>query len=182
MTTQASPSQAKLINAILKHGGYRVPGTKVFDRSEIRSRREIKNVTIKSCRERGWVFREETANGNALWSVTTEGKIAVGAPTVGPDGYGGWVHTDGQTYAHDPATSAYKRYADMVPGDVIDWTGRATVEVVRVNEPYTEKVGPLNGRECFAHWCRRLSDGREGYVPFGPEGVAPVRLPQPVVC
>lgn len=177
---KASVAQTKFLNAILKHGGYRVPGTKVFG-SETRSRR-IKPVTIKSCRDRGWVFREESAKGTVLWSVTTDGKVAVGAPTVGPDGCGGWVHTDGQTYLHDPATSAYKRYDEMEPGDVIDWTGRATVEVLRVNEPYTEKVGPLEGRECLAHWCRRLSDGREGYVPFGPEGMAPVRLVQAVAC
>lgn len=181
MTTQASPSQAKLINAILKHGGYRVPGAKVFG-SDSRSRREFKSVTIKSCRDRGWVFREESASGNALWSVTTAGRIAVGVSPVGPDGVGGWYHTDGQVYLHDPATSAYKRYDEMVPGDVIDWTGRATVEVVRVSEPYVEKVGPLAGRECIAHWCRRLSDGREGYVPFGPDGMAPVRLAEPAVC
>ncbi len=178
---KASAAQTKFLTAILRHGGYRVPGSKVFG-PDSRHRREIKPVTIASCRNRGWVYREESASGNVLWSVTTDGRAAAGVSPVGPDGVGGWVHTDGQIYLHDPSTSAYKRYDEMVPGDVIDWTGRATVEVVRINEPYTETVGPLNGRECLAHWCRRLSDGREGYVPFGPEGKAPVRFARPVTC
>lgn len=173
---KASVAQTKFLNAILKHGGYRVPASKVFHPDELLSRRQLKTVTVKSCRTRGWVHREETAGGVALWSVTTEGRLAAGVSPVGPDGVGGWYHTDGKVYLHDPATSAYKRYDEMVPGDVIDWTGRATVEVLRVNEPYTETAGPLAGRQCLAHWCRRLSDGKEGYVPFGPAGMAPVRL------
>jgi hypothetical protein len=94
---------------------------------------------------------------------------------VGPDGMGGWVHTDGLTYLHDPATSTYKSYDEMRPGDIIDWTGRPAVEVVRTGEPYVEKVGPLAGRRGRAHWCRRLDTGKEGYVPYGPDGQAPVR-------
>jgi hypothetical protein len=96
-------------------------------------------------------------------------------PTVGPDGCGGWVHTDGLTYLHNPATSTYKRYDEMVPGDIIDWVGRPAVEVVRAGEPFVEQVGPLSGRDCRAHWCRRLDNDREGHVPFGPDGHAPVR-------
>ncbi len=182
MTTKASTTQAAFIDAILKRkDGYRAPGSKVFGKNDTYARR-IKNATITSCIRRGWVRREVDENGRVFWSVTTEGRIAVGLSPVGPNGSGGWVHTDGQTYLHNPATSTYKRYDEMVPGDIIDWTGRATVEVIRVNEPYVEKVGPLAGRECRAHWCRRLDSGREGYVPFGPDGAAPVRHAQTVTA
>jgi hypothetical protein len=113
--------------------------------------------------DRYWVYQVAAA------------QVAERARPVGSDGCGGWVHTDGKTYLHDPATSAYKRFDEMTPGDVIAWAGRPTVEVLRVGEPYTETPGPLAGREHHAHWCRRLDNGQEGYVPYGPGGEAPVR-------
>jgi hypothetical protein len=113
--------------------------------------------------DRYWVYQVAAA------------QVAERARPVGSDGCGGWVHTDGKTYLHDPATSAYKRFDEMTPGDVIAWAGRPAVEVLRVGEPYTETPGPLAGREHHAHWCRRLDNGQEGYVPYGPGGEAPVR-------
>jgi hypothetical protein len=77
--TPPTTAQAKFINAILKHGGDRVPGSKVFGKNDIRSRCEIKTVTIESCKERGWVCRDERPGDQmALWTVTADGRTAVG--------------------------------------------------------------------------------------------------------
>jgi hypothetical protein len=75
--TKASGPQAKFINAILKHGGDRVHGRKVFGKYRS-GRQAIKDNTIDSCKRKGWVIREEV-DGSALWSVTNEGRTAVNA-------------------------------------------------------------------------------------------------------
>jgi hypothetical protein len=78
MDAKASTAQAKFINAILKRGGNRVSAARLFPKNEIRSRREFKTMTIRSCRERGWVTREDSG-GTWLWTVTDAGRSAVGA-------------------------------------------------------------------------------------------------------
>jgi hypothetical protein len=77
--TKATAPQAKFINAILKHGGYQVPGSKVFGRREDRSRNRIQDSTIEACKQRKWVIREEVG-GNVLWTVTTDGRDAANPP------------------------------------------------------------------------------------------------------
>jgi hypothetical protein len=79
MTTKASTAQAWFIKAILKHGGYQVPGSKVFGKRDDRSRNAIKIQTIESCKKRKWVIREEVG-GNALWTVTVAGRDAAIEP------------------------------------------------------------------------------------------------------
>jgi hypothetical protein len=66
--------QAKFINAILNHGGDRVPGSKVFGKREHRI--TIKTATIDACKAREWVYREEIS-GVAYWTVTIAGERAV---------------------------------------------------------------------------------------------------------
>lgn len=77
--TKASAPQAKFINAILKHGGYQVPGSKVFGKRDFRSRDGIKTHTIESCKTREWVIREEIG-GKAVWTVTVAGRDAANPP------------------------------------------------------------------------------------------------------
>ena len=75
---KSSPAQTKFMRIILKHGGDRVPGDKVFGDNELRDRREIQTVTIRSCKERGWVRRDERPGDRmALWTVTEAGRIAM---------------------------------------------------------------------------------------------------------
>ncbi len=75
---KASPAQQKFMKAILKHGGDRVPGTTVFSTNELRNRRDFKTVTIESCKNLGWVLREERPGDRmALWTVTVDGRKAM---------------------------------------------------------------------------------------------------------
>lgn len=73
--TKASTAQARFIKAILKHGGYQVPGSKVFGRRDDRSRSRIQDSTIDACIKREWVIREEDG-GNVLWTVPVAGRDA----------------------------------------------------------------------------------------------------------
>lgn len=66
--------QARFINAILKHGGDRVPGSKVFGKREHPI--TFKAETIAACKTREWVYREEIS-GIAYWTVTIAGEHAV---------------------------------------------------------------------------------------------------------
>jgi hypothetical protein len=74
-----SAAQDKFMKLILKHGGDQVPGTTIFGKNDLRDRREIKTVTINSCRERGWVRRDERPDDQMpLWTVTADGRKAMG--------------------------------------------------------------------------------------------------------
>lgn len=79
MTKPTAP-QAKFMTTILKHGGDRVPGTKVFGKREHPV--VVKPRTIESCKTNGWVVREED-NGQALWTLTASGRTALAEATAG---------------------------------------------------------------------------------------------------
>ncbi len=91
---------------------------------------------------------------------------------VGPNGMGGWLHTDGETYLHDPATSAYKEADRIKVGDVIAWAAHPAVEVLEREHWTTD----FFGRRLNGFWCRRLDTGQEGPVPYGDGGRFPVRF------
>lgn len=91
---------------------------------------------------------------------------------VGPDGMGGWMHTDGYTYLHDPATSGY-RIVDLIrPGDVIALAAYPPAEVLERDRWSTD----FFGRRLNGFWCRRLDTGEEGLVPYGDGGRFPVKF------
>lgn len=74
--TVASSAQVGFMKAILKHGGYRIPGSKVFGEREYPVVHRAS--TIESCKRRGWVLRDESADGRvALWTVTSDGLAAM---------------------------------------------------------------------------------------------------------
>jgi hypothetical protein len=52
--------------------------------------------------------------------------------------------------------------------------GDVTVIVLRAGVESVETVWPLAGRPCLRFWCRREDTGEEGFVSFGPAGVAQV--------
>lgn len=80
---------------------------------------------------------------------------------------------DGGYHMYDPRVAAYKRYDQMQPGDVIAWAGAPRAQILRLAEPWTDP----HGRELRAHWCRALDgSGAEGWMPYGPDGSAPVEL------
>lgn len=91
---------------------------------------------------------------------------------VGPNGMGGWLHTDGETYLHDPATSAFKDADRIKAGDVIAWAAHPAA-VVLEREHWTTD---FFGRRLNGFWCRRLTDGVEGAVPYGDGGRFPVKF------
>lgn len=91
---------------------------------------------------------------------------------VGPNGMGGWLHTDGYTYLHDPATSGYKTVDQIRVGDVIALAAHPAVEVLELEHWSTD----FFGRRLNGFWCRRLTDGVEGAVPFGDGGKFPVKF------
>lgn len=91
---------------------------------------------------------------------------------VGPDNMGGWLHTDGRTYLHDPATSGYRHADTLKVGDVIAYAGRPDTIVLRTSEPYRDPFG----RPLLGHWCRNADTGAEGWMPFGHDGMFPVRF------
>ncbi len=75
--TKPSTAQAKFMNAILKHGGDQVPGSRVFGKREYPIVHRM--PTIQSCKDRGWVRRDERDGDRmALWTVTTDGRTAMG--------------------------------------------------------------------------------------------------------
>ena len=92
--------------------------------------------------------------------------------TVGPDNMGGWLHTDGYTYLHDPATSGYKSVDQIRPGDVIAYAAHPEVEVLDRDQFHAD----FFGRRMNGFKVRRLSDGVEGLVPFGADGRFPVKF------
>ncbi len=77
MTTKATQPQVDFIKAILQHGGYQIPGTKVFGKVEHPVR--FKQQTIDACKSRGWVTSEQVG-GEVLWTVTTDGRDAAIPP------------------------------------------------------------------------------------------------------
>lgn len=83
-----SPAQARLIAAIIEHGGTNVPGTALFGTQE--QRRAIKTATIDSCLTAGWVTRTVDAEGTVRWSVTADPRPptpdADAAPVLDADG------------------------------------------------------------------------------------------------
>ncbi len=91
---------------------------------------------------------------------------------VGPDGMGGWLHTDGYTYLHDPATSGYKSVDQIRIGDVIAWAAHPHAEVLEREHWSTD----FFGRRLNGFWCKRLDTGEEGLVPFGDGGRFPVKF------
>lgn len=84
--------------------------------------------------------------------------------------------TSEPTYLADPEITRSVLAADIKPGQVIAYLDRPRALVLRVNEPYTQRLpGVLGTREIRAHWCRSLDgSGREGPAPFGPGGQFPV--------
>ena len=65
--------------------------------------------------------------------------------------------------------------ASLKTGDVvlIEYLGtdiRCTI--LRDAEPGRETVWPLAGRPCVRFWARREDTGAEGYMTYGPNGVA----------
>ncbi len=97
----------------------------------------------------------------------------LGTPAkVGPDGYDGWLHTDGHVYLHDPATSAYVDADRIRVGDVIAYAGRPRTEVLKTQWFTTD----FFGRRRNGFWVRRLDTGEEGAVPFGDNASFPVEF------
>jgi hypothetical protein len=91
---------------------------------------------------------------------------------VGPDNMGGWLHTDGRTYLYDPATSGYRNASALKVGDVIAYAGRPDTIVLRTGEPCRDTFD----RPLMGHWCRRADTGEEGWMPYGHDGMFPVRF------
>jgi hypothetical protein len=61
----------------------------------------------------------------------------------------------------------------LQPGDRIDVDG-VTATVLRAGVEAVETVWPLAGRPCLRVWGRREDTGAEGFMTYGPGGVARV--------
>lgn len=62
----------------------------------------------------------------------------------------------------------------LAPGDRIhvELEGGVAVTVLRDGVQSVESFGPIAGRPCLRYWCRREDTGAEGFMTYGPGGVA----------
>lgn len=69
------------------------------------------------------------------------------------------------TWAYTPVFARH-----LQPGDYCsrDWDGRDPYTVLRRQE----EAEDLFGRKMIRYWCRALEDEREGWMTFGPNGIA----------
>lgn len=94
------------------------------------------------------------------WGYTAEGVAMFGSH---PEGVDVWMH--------DPTRAEMRRFDVMQIGDVVTYADRPRVEVIALAQPYVDDFG----RDLRAHRVRTLDGlGREGWMPYGPDGMAPV--------
>lgn len=97
---------------------------------------------------------------------------ALGEPaTVGPTGLRDWMHTDGDVYRHDPATTGMRPAGVLQPGDVVDWPHVAAFTV----------AGPAVSRQDeIGQWSMafpvELADGTSTFWFYGDDSMVPVRF------
>lgn len=60
---------------------------------------------------------------------------------VGPVGISDWLHTDGRTYKHDPATTGMIDAGYLRPGDVVDFPHLPAFEILRPATPMVDGIG-----------------------------------------
>lgn len=126
-----------------------------------------------------------TTNGGRTWWVRINGdnvfsgslrkvlEDLLGDPMrVGPTGMREWLHTDGRTYRHDPATTGMIAAGALRPGDVVDYPHLDAFVILdeKVNTP-TEL-----GEWHMAYPVRRIIGGPE--TTFSPRSgdMVPIRF------
>jgi hypothetical protein len=121
-----------------------------------------------------WAVQPNRESEPCFYGTLVEAlEFVLGEPlTVGPTGTGTWLHTDGDLYLHDPATSGYKPADVIRVGDVIAYAGRPDALVLERDHVTTD----FFGRQLNGFWCRDLSTGKEGAVPYGDGGRFPVKF------
>jgi len=93
------------------------------------------------------------------------------AMKVGPVYGGRWLHTDGHTYEHDPATTAMRRAQLLHLGDIVDYPSLPAFEVTGPAQPYPDEAG----RPGMAFPTRDLVDRSSGWLPYRDGDLVPVR-------
>lgn len=146
-------------------------------RVKVRSEKLIETTHGPQIRINGEFFQVwphgYTAPAHETKSLTGALRYVLGASRkVGSDGLGGWLHTDGMTYLHDPATSGYREAHTIKVGDVIAYAGRPEVEVLQLEHFSVD----FFGRRLNGFWGKCLETGKEGAVPFGDGGRFPVKF------
>jgi hypothetical protein len=126
-----------------------------------------------------------TGNEGRTWWVRINGENAfsgklikvledlLGDPMrVGPTGMREWLHTDGRTYRHDPATTAMVDAAQLRPGDIVDFPHLDAFVILG------EKINTrsLLGEWHMAHPVRRINTDLE--ATFSPRSgdMVPIRF------
>lgn len=90
---------------------------------------------------------------------------------VGPLYGGRWLHTDGRTYEHDPATTAMRRAELLHAGDIVDLPDVPAFEIAGAAVPRQDEVG----RTRMAFPTIALVGRRSGWLPYRDGDLVPVR-------
>lgn len=115
---------------------------------------------------------------NAIFPHHTEKALAkalsyaLGDPMkVGPLFGGRWLHTDGRTYEHDPATTAMRRASFLHEGDIVDFPGIEPFKIVGPAEQQQDEFGRMG----MGFPTRGLDNRRAGWLPYRDGDLVPVR-------
>lgn len=146
---------------------------KVDDRDAIRTDR----VTILKT-DRGfevWPLNEHNALAPADRFRHLSQALAydLGDPAkVGPTGMREWLHTDGRTYRHDPATTGMIEASSLHIGDVVDFPHVFAFEILGPAAPVTNDIGQM----VMGYLARKLDGGHQ--ITFSPRSgdMIPIRF------
>lgn len=94
------------------------------------------------------------------------------AQKVGPVGMREWLHTDGRTYRHDPATTGMIGASSLRLGDVVDFPHLEAFEIVgeQVNQP--DGIGEWH----LGYPVRLVTSGKASWFVPRPGDMVPIRF------
>lgn len=99
-------------------------------------------------------------------------EFVLGDPAqVGPSGFGRWLHTDGRTYSHDPATTGFQPADYLRAGDVVDFPHLDAFEILGPAETQIDGLGQMH----MAFPVRRKNGARD-WFPYRAGDMVPVRF------
>lgn len=122
-----------------------------------------------------WQLDEPTAIHPAYKTRSLPKALAydLGDPCkVGPTGISDWLHTDGRTYKHDPATTGMRDAGSLRTGDVVDFPHLNAFEVTGPAEIVYDDFG----RGGMGYPVRRLPGGFNDTFTYRSGDMIPVRF------
>lgn len=131
-------------------------------------------ITVGGARCHVWAENSRGAGFHAYAGTLAEClAYALGDPCqVGPVGIGDWLHTDGRTYKHDPATTGMMPADSLRVGDVVDYPHIEAIEILGPAEIIYDDLG----RASMGYPARRLGGGFTRHFTYRSGDMVPVRF------